>query len=333
MNYDTICLSGGGIKGFGFIGALDYLNSIKYIDITKINNWYGTSAGAIFSIPLILGYSTREISDFILNFNFKKIEHDINIEDFLENYGINDGNRLLYLLSYFIESKYNIKDLTFSELYKLTNKKLHVVGTNFTKCCEELFCYENTPTMSIITAVRISVSIPVIFTPILYNNNHYIDGAFVNNFPIKYCNNSKTLGIYIKPNNHNELSSIFNLINGCIKVVLCTLTHRDFDYNNENIVEITDLNTGIIKFDLDLDEKFRLINIGQKCAKQYIDNLPNKICTNIINEIIDQTINQTIYCNKPSIQIIKKMVDKDTQTEIPEISEIPEIPEISEVSD
>ena len=27
MEYDTICMSGGGLNGFAFIGALEYLNN------------------------------------------------------------------------------------------------------------------------------------------------------------------------------------------------------------------------------------------------------------------------------------------------------------------
>ena len=30
--YDTICLSGGGVKGFSFIGAIEKLVKIKYIN-------------------------------------------------------------------------------------------------------------------------------------------------------------------------------------------------------------------------------------------------------------------------------------------------------------
>jgi predicted acylesterase/phospholipase RssA len=47
MTYDTICLSGGGIKGFSFVGALEELVKHKHIDIMNINNWVGTSAGAL----------------------------------------------------------------------------------------------------------------------------------------------------------------------------------------------------------------------------------------------------------------------------------------------
>ena len=75
--YDTICLSGGGLKGFAFVGALEYLHNKSYIDLNKINNFVGTSVGSILSYLLTLGYTVQEIIDFILDFNFKSLESDV----------------------------------------------------------------------------------------------------------------------------------------------------------------------------------------------------------------------------------------------------------------
>ena len=36
--FDTICLSGGGIKGISFLGALDYLQFNSYINLNNIIN-------------------------------------------------------------------------------------------------------------------------------------------------------------------------------------------------------------------------------------------------------------------------------------------------------
>ena len=63
-NIDTICISGGGIKGFCFIGALNYLISKNYIYIKNINNWCGTSIGAVICFLLSIGYTINEIENF-----------------------------------------------------------------------------------------------------------------------------------------------------------------------------------------------------------------------------------------------------------------------------
>ena len=45
---NTLCISGGGIKGISFISALDILIKHIYLDLTLINTFVGTSFGAIF---------------------------------------------------------------------------------------------------------------------------------------------------------------------------------------------------------------------------------------------------------------------------------------------
>ena len=64
MEYDTICMSGGGVKGFAFIGALDYLNKKKIININNIKNWVGTSIGSILAYAVVCGFSINEMENF-----------------------------------------------------------------------------------------------------------------------------------------------------------------------------------------------------------------------------------------------------------------------------
>ena len=196
MEIDTICMSGGGIKGFSFVGALDYLNNIKYIDIKKISNWVGTSAGSILSLLLSIGYTPIEIGDFVIDFDFKKMDSDISVENVFLKFGISNGERFEFILKSFLKNKLGIEDINFKNLHQVTKKNLVIIGTNFSKCSEEAFSWERTPTMSVITAVRISCSIPVFFTPVFYNGCYYVDGGVKNNFPINYCNKKTTLGLY-----------------------------------------------------------------------------------------------------------------------------------------
>ena len=82
----------------------------------------------------------------------------------------------------FLKEKYNLEDINFIDHFKLTGKKLTMIGTNFSKACETVFNYETYPLMSVITAIRISCSIPVIFEPVLFEGDYYIDGGLINNF-------------------------------------------------------------------------------------------------------------------------------------------------------
>ncbi len=277
---DTICMSGGGVKGFSFIGALDYLQEKSIIDLNQISNWVGTSAGAIMAYLFSLGFNTQEIGDFILDFNFEKIDPEVNIDNLLLNHGIDTGAKIMYVLTNFLKIKYELDDITFSQHYKLTNKKLVVIGTNFSKGTEAIFSHEKTPDMSVLTAVRISISIPVVFTPVLYEGEYYVDGALINNFPINKCNPATTIGIYIRNSANNEMTDILSLISGCFAIIGDTISLKDCDGPNKNpdkfnIISIENYKNEFTNFNLDRDKKLKIINLGQIFAKKYVDNLSN----------------------------------------------------------
>ena len=290
FKYDTICLSGGGTKGMSFIGALDYLIANNFIDLQKINNWVGTSIGAVISFMITIGYTPEDIGNFFINFNFEKLEPDICVNELLINYGIDTGDKVMFILTNFLKLKLNINDITFSKHYELTNKKLTVISTNFTKGVEAVFNYELTPDLSILLAIRMSISVPLFFTPVLYNSEYYIDGAIINNFPICHCNPKKTLGLYIKNTSTNELNSIFSMITGCMGIICDTITNKDCSLNNYDVIEILNSNFGFMNLKLDLEKKYKIINLGQNSARFYIDNLPYTICKKLVNELIDQII-------------------------------------------
>ena len=115
MTVNTVCLSGGGVKGFAFLGALEYLEDIKYIDIKKIDNYVGTSAGAMLSFIFSLGYSVMDVVDFIINFNFTKLIPDTDINTVLLSYGIDTGDKIMIIMQNFLKEKYNLDDITFRE--------------------------------------------------------------------------------------------------------------------------------------------------------------------------------------------------------------------------
>ena len=289
MEYDTICMSGGGIKGFAFIGALDYLNKKKIINIDNIKNWVGTSIGSILAYAVVCGFSITEMENFIIEFDFTKTNPDISIDNIFISHGISDGKRAEFILRSFIQHKFNIDDITFLELYKLTQKNLLIIGTNFTHAREELFSHNTTPDMSVVTAVRISMSIPVFFTPVLYNNCYYVDGSITNNFPIKHCDKYTTIGLYIRNNNdtcNNEITSIVSIIIGCMNIISDTINHKDINMC-DNIVQIDNYKHEFINFDFTIETKIKLLKLGHTYAKKFIKDMPRKICVAIINKIID----------------------------------------------
>lgn len=196
MVLKNLVISGGGINGIGFIGIIRFLSENNLLK--DINHYIGTSAGSIIGYLLSIGYNHMEIFEFCKYFNFSKIVN-INLDDFLEKYGFADSSKLYYILKRLTESKNLNHNITFKEHYELTNKKLTVVGTCLNDYKSHFFNFENTPDMHILSAIRISSTIPLIFMPTVYENKLWLDGGMTENYPISFCDAEieNTLGICV----------------------------------------------------------------------------------------------------------------------------------------
>lgn len=273
-NIDTLCFSGGGMKACTFYGALQYLEETKQIDISKITTFGGSSIGAITALVLCLGYTITDMVDFTLNFNFGFLEPIVNCENLFGNYGLADNNKVPIIIGNFIKTKTDKNDLTFLELYKLTNKKLIITGSNITDLTIEYFSYLTTPNMSIILAIQISSCIPVIFNPITYNDKYYVDGCIADVMPISQCNPFTTLALIVtsKP---TDVKSLERVVLSCFDLALgAALINK---YNNKyNIIKLYDGDVSSVDFNMTIECKQRLIDSGRITAEEYIKNYKPK---------------------------------------------------------
>lgn len=287
---NTLCFSGGGIRGIAFAGALAYLESINNIKLENINTFIGTSIGAVYATLLALKYDINEIIDFILNFNFEILFPSINCDNIFNNYGLCNNKKIKITIEHFIKSKYDVLDLTFLELYNLTQNKLIITGADITNAKVDYFNYIDNPNMSILTAIEITSAIPILFNPVLYNDSYYVDAGFVNNYPMNYCNNKTTLGFHVKQT-YFKIDSILSVITASISM---TTACQKYD----NTIEIIIDNISPLDFNINYDQKVGLINVGRECAQNYIKTnnktIDNNKCTQTENDNIDQST-QTEY--------------------------------------
>ncbi len=287
---NTLCLSGGGTKGICYIGAIDFLEKEKYIDINEINTFVGTSVGSIIAFFFSIGFDINELKNFVLEFNFKKFEPDIDSIFFLTRFGLDDGTKLMTAIKTFLFEKFQIYDITFDQLYKKTNKELKIFTTNYTKSQSELFCYSTTPDFSVIMAIRMSISVPFLFTPILHNECYYIDGGITNNFPIRYCDPKKSLGITIINREENSMESLPKFFMGVCSLAIDSISLNQICNNNMihsksmyNYFEINCKQKGTLNFALNRENIQGLLDEGEESAKIFLSET-------IIKETIDNII-------------------------------------------
>lgn len=273
-NKKILVLSGGGIRGISFIGSLYALHEIGILQC--ITTYAGTSVGALILFLIVLGYTPAELFEFIKVFDLNKLK-SVSVSLFLDSFGLDSGDKIIKTLSKFATSKGFSKDVNFIELFEKTKKTFIITAVNVSKQTVEYFSHTTHPTMSVIHAVRMSISIPFIFTPTQYNGCMYIDGGCIDNFPLKQFHNKKDelIGIYVSDVNpvisdnktfdEYAMNVIYSVINGITETSVkgyedCTIC-----------ISINDTNS--IDFDITHDKKIQLFNIGRKNVHDYMNNV------------------------------------------------------------
>jgi len=281
MVYKCIVLSGGALKGFNILGGLHYYYENNLTN--NIENYIGTSIGSIICYLLIIGYTPIEILNECIMLDFNNIvDTNININkinNLINNFGLlNFENLLNNILIKLNEKKFTyIPSLL--ELYEITGKSLTICTYNLSKLQVEYINKDTDPHLSCLHAIKMSCNIPLIFDKCIYNNYLYIDGAYYDNFPIKYAidnlnyfNENEILGICIKNNLKFTKLNDINFMN-YIKLILHIPFYKIINENNNfNICKIHEIPSDN-EFILNIDNNkiLELFNFGYNTIKNKIN--------------------------------------------------------------
>jgi predicted acylesterase/phospholipase RssA len=242
QEFNSIVCSGGAVRVISVIGIIKYLE--EHLMAKNIMNYVGTSAGAILCLFLTLNYKSDEIVKFLLenlyDDEFNKFDIDDMFNIFTE-YGLSKGQLIITMLEKIIYNKLNKKDLTFLELAKINGKNLVVCVSNLTKKKYDFFNVDTTPDLSVITAIRISCSLPLIFTPLSVNGDLCLDGGIFNNFPINYFKDNKLrdiLGINIEGQTSQNTDTFIQYIKLIVNTMIEKANNLSINDKDKNILTI-----------------------------------------------------------------------------------------------
>lgn len=161
-----LALGGGAARGLAHIGVLKVLEK-HHISPDVI---VGTSMGALIGALYAGGISISDIEQFALRLNSVRLAF---LADMTPSFGgLVGGRRVVSML------KSIMGDLSFSQL-KLD---FACVSTDIITGAEVVL-----RDGSLLEAVRASVSLPGIFTPVKFGKQYLVDGGLVNEVPVSVC--------------------------------------------------------------------------------------------------------------------------------------------------
>lgn len=301
-DYENLVLSGGGIKTFAYCGSLQVLEELGILK--KIKRYAGSSAGAIICTMLAIGYTAYEIRNIMYNTDFNSLLHLHSTfgiaEDALKiskNFGCDTGDSFESFIENLIKHKTGNSNYTFNDLYEKQKKELVITGTDINRELTIYFNYLNHPNMPLKEAVRISMSIPIIFMPVKHNNDYYVDGGMLDNYCIhvfdgEYAGdiqaklnlipiNPKTLGIRIISDDQKanfelvKRSDVTDFKSYVIRLVDTLYSNNEREYMRpsywKRTIEVKVPNIPLTQFYLDNKTKDLLQDNGRDAVVKYFD--------------------------------------------------------------
>lgn len=289
---NTLVFSGGGVKGIAYIGVLKYLEEISKslgydedacnIPNINIRTVCGVSIGSIVGLLYVLGYTFEDLVKELDNLDLQKLKN-FKIQNVLKKYGFDSGLKIINWIESLILKKGYSKNITFKQLYDIKGVNLQVLASNVNKYKYTIFDAINTPDLMIKVAIRMSISIPFLFTVTKYNDDIHVDGALIGNYPIKLFtdNLDNVLGFKLVSNgeleSHNIDLQIDSLDSYIYNIMKCFIIQRDKEttlsnlYREHTIYIETENVTHVLNFELTKDEKDELINIGYNSIYRYFN--------------------------------------------------------------
>ena len=282
IDINTLVISGGGMKGFLFLGAVKLLFELDIIK--KIKYFYGTSVGGFVILCLNLGWNLEETLKFTINFPIDSII-EFDIDTFIENFGLVPKINFETIIKKIITYKGFNENITFSELYSQTSKEINFITYSLKNNDSLVINHINTPDLMVWEGLYMTASLPILIPPYIHNNDMFIDGGIIDNFPIdrvRLENRSKIFGICAHPytpkwSNLQDNISNKEFINYSLELIKIFFTRPKKHLTNNYIkLNNSDMND-MFDFKMNSEMKEKLINIGYQQSLQQIDSIIENI--------------------------------------------------------
>jgi len=281
---------GGGVKGIAFVGAIAVTEQRGFV----FHRVAGTSSGSIVASFLAAGYTHEEMKAIILETPFqdflqKTLIHHVPVIGpafrLLLKKGIYSGDPLeTWIRRKLLEKGVRtFKDLQPHSLYiiasDLSNGKMVVLP-------DDLPDYAIHPDhFEVARAVRMSISIPFFFDPVILKKNVFVDGGVLSNFPMWIFDEEMikkggeklvpTIGYQLvgkHPHARNEIHGPITMLQALFSTMMGAHDERYIEKQYRfRTIKIDASSVGTVEFDLTREQSLELYESGRRAAEEFFD--------------------------------------------------------------
>jgi predicted acylesterase/phospholipase RssA len=279
-----LVISGGGPTMIQIIGAIQQLETDKFLDMSLIETIYGTSAGAIVAILLCLKFDWETINDYIIKRPWQDV-FAIKVENIFDAYskkGIFDLKTIEKCFKPLLNAKEIPLNINLEEFYDFSKIEIHLYSFEINEYKIEDISYLTHPKLSLLTAIQMTCGIPLLVKPVFIDNKCYIDGGISCNYPLNFViisgkKSDEILGFKNKYRTHNDyINEESTLLDFLLKFLFKAIFSLNTDdkqpfIKNEILCDTDYLNITTLKCALsEIDIRKKLLNDGIDTAIQFL---------------------------------------------------------------
>jgi NTE family protein len=256
MTIKHLVISGGGPSGILAYGIVSRLATKGFWQLADIKSMYGTSIGALVCFMVSIGYEWEWLDDYFIKRPWEKLvaSSTTKITEIYEKKCLLNHHFYIEAIKPLLRAKDLSDKITLAEFYAFNKIELHMfcVNINAAKLEKIDISYKSHPDLQLIQALCMTMAVPIIFEPVFIDDNCYVDGALLTNFPLndcikqEKCDTDEILAIKniwkeIGHEKINEKSSMFDFILEIIKKMRASIdidnSHPHIKYNVDCVTD------------------------------------------------------------------------------------------------
>ncbi len=254
--------------------------------LSCVKEMIGISAGSLFSLLWVLNYTLDELERLATEFDFRILQ-SIEPESvflFPETYGLDKGESLDKLIISILRQKGFPPTATFADIAKKCPIALRCYATELQTSRIREFSTSLTPTTEVRMAIRASMSLPFLYTPVKDPDSDALlmDGGVLNNLPMVFLNEQQlqeTWGVLFQMPSKgvarpvNDVMEVMKYVYDGVMMMRSTLFLER--YGDRVIMIPTDV-FGALSFNESKESRAQLIETARKATKKYLYSIARR---------------------------------------------------------
>jgi len=179
---NTLVLSGGAYNGLIELGVLRQLSEKEFYDINAIERIHGTSVGGFIAVLLALKMDWNDLVEYFVERPWHKLLSINPIELYTKKGAFDKQFFISALTPLFAAKGLDIGTISLGEFQLYSNIELYFYAIKLStfEVCEIL-----DHDLPLIDAITMTCCMPIVFRPVMYKGEYYIDGGIASNYPLR----------------------------------------------------------------------------------------------------------------------------------------------------